>query len=168
MKCISLWQPWATLIALGEKTIETRSSSTDYRGPLAIHAAKKWGLGMLALTRSEPLIAHRLRYHGISFDTPGLNYATLQPPIPFAAVVAVADLVGCERTENLDSRLWIIGRQVSIKERAFGDYTPGRWAWILDNIRKVDPPIYCRGARGLFRLPPDVETQLATTATAQP
>lgn len=43
MKAISLWQPWATLISTGDKTWETRSWATTYRGPLAIHAAKKFG-----------------------------------------------------------------------------------------------------------------------------
>lgn len=43
---LSLWQPWASLVALGAKTIETRSWSTKYRGPLLIHAARRepeWG-----------------------------------------------------------------------------------------------------------------------------
>ena len=40
IKAISLWQPWASLIALGGKKIETRSWPTKYRGPLAIHASK--------------------------------------------------------------------------------------------------------------------------------
>ena len=40
MKALSITQPWATLIAIGAKTIETRSWSTLYRGDLAIHAAK--------------------------------------------------------------------------------------------------------------------------------
>ena len=40
MKALTLHQPWATLVAVGEKRIETRSWSTDYRGPLAIHAGK--------------------------------------------------------------------------------------------------------------------------------
>lgn len=39
-RCISLWQPWATLIAIGEKKIETRSWNPYYRGWMAIHAAK--------------------------------------------------------------------------------------------------------------------------------
>lgn len=42
MKVLSLHQPWASLIALGVKTIETRSWSTQYRGPLAIQAAAQW------------------------------------------------------------------------------------------------------------------------------
>lgn len=41
MKALSLWQPWATLIANGAKQIETRSWSTSYRGPILIHAAKR-------------------------------------------------------------------------------------------------------------------------------
>lgn len=41
MKVLTLHQPWASLVALGVKTIETRSWSTKYRGPLAIHAAAR-------------------------------------------------------------------------------------------------------------------------------
>lgn len=41
MKALTLIQPWASLITEGIKTIETRSWSTKYRGPLAIHAGKK-------------------------------------------------------------------------------------------------------------------------------
>lgn len=40
MKALSLWQPWASLIADGRKKIETRHWPMRYRGPLAIHAAK--------------------------------------------------------------------------------------------------------------------------------
>lgn len=40
MKLLSLWEPWATLMAIGAKRIETRSWDTSYRGWLAIQAAK--------------------------------------------------------------------------------------------------------------------------------
>src|SRR3972149_12240119 len=40
MKAISLWQPWASLIAVGAKKYETRSWDTPYRGPLVICASK--------------------------------------------------------------------------------------------------------------------------------
>jgi len=40
MKALTLTQPWATLIACGAKRIETRSWATDFRGRIAIHAAK--------------------------------------------------------------------------------------------------------------------------------
>src|SRR6202030_2406661 len=42
MKALTLTQPWATLVAIGAKRIETRSWPTLYRGPLAIYAAKRF------------------------------------------------------------------------------------------------------------------------------
>lgn len=36
MKALSVREPWATLIANGRKTIELRTWTTDYRGPLLI------------------------------------------------------------------------------------------------------------------------------------
>ena len=41
MKALTVYQPWASLIACGSKTLETRRWATKYRGPLAIHAAKR-------------------------------------------------------------------------------------------------------------------------------
>src|SRR5262245_34476504 len=44
MKAISLWQPWASLIAIGTKTMETRdwAPPREYLGGrIAIHAAKR-------------------------------------------------------------------------------------------------------------------------------
>lgn len=40
MKAISLIQPWASMIASGKKTIETRKWSTKYRGDILIVASK--------------------------------------------------------------------------------------------------------------------------------
>lgn len=40
MKALSLWQPWASLVALGTKRIETRHWYLKHRGLLAIHAAQ--------------------------------------------------------------------------------------------------------------------------------
>jgi hypothetical protein len=39
-KALSLKQPWANMIASGEKTIETRRWPTDYRGLLLIVSSK--------------------------------------------------------------------------------------------------------------------------------
>ena len=41
IKALSVKQPWANLIASGEKTIETRLWETDYRGPLLIVSSKQ-------------------------------------------------------------------------------------------------------------------------------
>ena len=41
VRALSLRQPWASLIADGHKTIETRTWRTNYRGALAIHASAR-------------------------------------------------------------------------------------------------------------------------------
>ena len=40
MKCLSLKQPFADLLALGEKTTELRKWNTKFRGKFLIHASK--------------------------------------------------------------------------------------------------------------------------------
>src|SRR2546425_5277710 len=41
VKALSVKQPWANMIASGEKTIETRTWATDYRGDLLIVSSRK-------------------------------------------------------------------------------------------------------------------------------
>lgn len=41
MKALTICQPHASLVGIGVKPVETRSWSTKYRGPLAIHAGTK-------------------------------------------------------------------------------------------------------------------------------
>ncbi len=80
MKAITLWQPWATLVAIGAKRFETRSWSTHYRGPLAIHAAKT--SRDIKRYRGRPKIEEALARAGCSFDT-----------LPRGVVVCAARLV---------------------------------------------------------------------------
>lgn len=54
IKALTLYQPWATLVAIGAKRIETRSWWTAYRGLLAIHASKTFGATNRALCHQEP------------------------------------------------------------------------------------------------------------------
>jgi hypothetical protein len=61
MRALSLWQPHAQAIALGLKPWETRDWPTRYRGPLAIHGAKRlWHeTGRGTMTRGARCIAAR-------------------------------------------------------------------------------------------------------------
>ena len=58
MKALSLKQPWAAMVANGTKTVETRSWSTSYRGPLAIHASQPDGciIATAVLTEVRPMV----------------------------------------------------------------------------------------------------------------
>ena len=63
IKAISVKQPWANLIASGEKTIETRTWATDYRGELLIVSSKTppihpagFGLAIVKLVDCRPMV----------------------------------------------------------------------------------------------------------------
>lgn len=52
MKALTLWQPWASLVALSEKTIETRCWSTKYRGELG-YPCRRAETGMVGRVRED-------------------------------------------------------------------------------------------------------------------
>jgi hypothetical protein len=145
MKVLTLWQPWATLVACGAKTIETRSWPTAYRGPLAIHAGKLRDPQSLGLCLRQPFLSH-LIHAGIKHTN----------ELPFGAVVAVAELSDCYRFDprNIPAQ--------GEDERAFGDFAPGRFGWRLVNVRRLSQPVGCRGQQGLKDLWPDVESLILT------
>ncbi|WP_317633685.1 ASCH domain-containing protein [Lysinibacillus capsici] len=85
MKALTIKQPWATLIALGEKNFETRSWQTKYRGPLAIHAGKSIDKDAC----EDSWIKGVLKEHGIT------SHKELQTGV----VLATVELVDCYRVE---------------------------------------------------------------------
>jgi hypothetical protein len=139
MKAITLTQPWATLVAIGAKTIETRSWRTNYRGPLAIHAAMGWKKENVKLT----VLCEPFRTILRDADYPLFSL------LPRGCVVAVADLVDCFTTD--EGMQW--GNRNIFLETAFGDFSPGRYAWALENIRALPKPIPAKGALGLWDWP---------------
>jgi hypothetical protein len=161
MKGITLTQPWAALVAIGAKTIETRRWQTSYRGPLAIHAAKGWTAGDRELVENP---------YGVPLCAPFV--AALRPAgytqaseLPRGAIVAVVRLFGCAFTSNLfpgwrrdyyGGKFW----ELTDQERAFGDYSPGRYAWLLADVQRLPEPVPCKGALGLWDLPAEVEAQI--------
>ena len=129
MKALTLTQPWATLVALGHKQVETRSWRTSYRGPLAIHAAKGFPASARQFAEEERAIGR------------------IPARLPRGAVVCTVDLVDCQPTE------WLTGEQrVSALERHLGDYRSGRWAWLFDpaSLHVLGVPVPAKGALGLW------------------
>jgi len=148
MKALTLTQPWAAMVAIGAKRIETRSWSTKYRGPLLIHAAA--GLGPVGGKLSLVDLCHTDPFYDV-LQAAGIRRAT---SLPFGAIVAVAELVSVIPTEILNRQgSWIIDTDtwnLTEQERAFGDYTPGRYAWLLADVQPLATPIPAKGALGLW------------------
>jgi activating signal cointegrator 1 len=150
MKAISLTQPWASLVAIGAKRIETRSwRPTSALGEdIAIHAAKSFPLDCRQLC-DQTIFARALKRSWMQ--------------LPVGAVIAVVRVESYERTE----KLLTTDGSLTLLEEAFGNYGPNRYGWRLTNLRPLSTPINCRGALGIWFLPPDVnravQAQLETS-----
>ena len=131
MKAISLWQPWASAIALGHKRVETRHWTTKYRGPLLIHAAKRWGRDQREFASVEMALGR------------------LPARIPLGALVATARLVDVRPSEE-------VKLTVSAIERLYGNYEPDRFGWLLEDIVALPEPIPFKGTQGFFEVPDEV------------
>lgn len=110
MKAITVRQPYASLIAAGVKTIETRPRSTSYRGRIAIHAAASVPAAVRRSLRTgrreasgRPInefedVLGRYRLDG---ESRGVSRA-----LPLGAVVASAVLTDCVPIEDLDGDIF--------------------------------------------------------------
>ena len=144
MKALTIQQPWATLVAIGAKRIETRSWRTSYRGPLAIHAAKgfpKW---------ARQFTTAPVCYETVRRFTAAQGSGTF-PAYPTGVVLATCTLVDCVPIRGVEP--------VSELERAFGDYSDGRYAWMLANVVPLPTPISAKGALGLWEWEPALEVK---------
>lgn len=148
MKALTLWQPWASLVALDHKRIETRCWSTKYRGLLAIHAAAKLPPKWLGASRDQPefrdALADVFNCRRDRDDRSGLHVDDAIRQLPYGKVVCVVrliDVVGINRYLRAD---------VPDSELIFGNYEDGRYAWFMELVEKFDEPIPAKGNRLLW------------------
>lgn len=127
MKALTLHQPYASAIALGHKHFETRSWATKYRGEIAIHAAK-----------SIPAYA-------MEFASTERTLGRLPERLPLMSIVAVANLVAVHPT-------YPKREEVGAIERLYGDWSTGRFAWEISDVRALPEPYQIRGAQGLWNV----------------
>jgi hypothetical protein len=147
MKAVTLHNPWAWAVAAGWKEVETRSWLTSYRGPLAIHAGMKQDVDgrMLHLKLNS--------VRGVGHIAPEWN------DLVFGAVVATCNLVACLPTALVEYEAkklpkWFEPKRGWEVEKLFGNYAPGRWAWILRDVVPIDPPIPAHGWQRLWNWTP--------------
>ncbi|WP_028590339.1 ASCH domain-containing protein [Paenibacillus massiliensis] len=153
MKAVTVWQPWATLLAVGEKTNETKPRRTHHRGPLAIHAAKHIDRAACEV----PEIKAALARHGYTVDN-----------LPTGAVVAICDLKECWSISRLSGwgefvtppvqltadnnprTITWSGKVENNKEYLFGNYDDGRFAWEMAEVLQLTEPIPAKGQQGMW------------------
>ena len=152
MKALTMTQPWATLVAIGENTIETRSWGTRYRGPLAIHSAKGFPSDARELCRTRP-------YATVLAAAGYRNAAAL----PLGAVIAVArldDVMEFTRASLREVRALAKRGDVPEHEADFGDFSPGRYGFVLRDVQPLRDPVPARGMLGLWEVPEPLQAEI--------
>ncbi len=176
MKAISLWQPWASLVACGAKPFETRHWAPPDKligQTIAIHAAKK--IDKDAAKMAEDLMYGQWDNHGglaerieaTWGDAPDeimgvFGHATM----PIGCIVCTARLdaafeLGDPAEETAVPAASVKNRMISrpmpecftVRYDDFGDYAPERWAWLLRDVVPLNPPPPAIGRQGFFELP---------------
>lgn len=135
MKAFTIWQPWASALALGFKEYETRGWRTNYRGWLLIHAAKVLTMDQV---RFHSAAVHNLR---ATYEPDSKSLLEFEDNPQLGAIIADAWLADCIPTDGLE---------VSPQEAFFGDFSSGRFAWKFTHVRKLDEPLIWPGAQGIW------------------
>lgn len=149
MKVITVWQPWASLIAIGAKPYEFRgwvppSSVVDTR--IGIHAAAR------KIRPSEVNgIISAIREAGwrVCLDPekalPLLEKVLADPDcLPLSAIVATAMLGWPESAEKVATRYGAPAVNDSDREEHFN------YAWPMRDVQPLLPPIEAKGMQGFW------------------
>lgn len=121
MKVLTLKQPWATLVAEGIKRYEFRSWKTNYRGKILIHA-------------------------GIGIDKEAMKkFAGLNLTFPSKKILAEVEIVDCLFLDDeLNKKI------ISENNIVYGSKKREGYAWMLDNIKKINYEKEINGKLGLW------------------
>lgn len=121
MKVLPMHQPWASLVVLGQKRVETRPKPTPHtmKGRVAVHATKtEESMGLLKF----PIYAKALEGHELQFGR----------------IIGTVEIV---RSVTITEEIARWQEKNRPLEYAFGDYTPGRFGWVLKDPIILEQPI---------------------------
>lgn len=145
MKALPLWQPWASLVAVGAKKVETRhwpAPAYLIGQRVAIHATK---------TKRELWIVGTQPFHRRLRDARDAGTLVfIDGELPLGAIVATAVV---DATVPMDLAYVRRMAREDPDEQAFGHYAEGRWAWLLRDVQPLAEPVPFKGSQGIFEVP---------------
>jgi hypothetical protein len=145
MPALTIWQPWASFLALGLTPFETRP----------------W-------PPPQQLIGERIALHAaarpVGGDTRTWASRAGAPALPLGQVIATAVLAAAYRlgpdttgtgVHQVHARIGpSSARREVVKADQFGDFKPGRWAWYFTGPERLTPPVPVHGERGIWQWDP--------------
>ncbi|PSS33768.1 Activating signal cointegrator 1 like [Actinidia chinensis var. chinensis] len=134
--CLTMHQPWASLLVHGIKRIEGRSWPSPIRGRLWIHAASK-------VPDPDTIKAMEDFYRAI-YAVNGITYLKFPEHYPISRLLGCVEVVGCVTCEEL----------VSWEELPEGVRLEGQTdhCWLCEQPQKLIVPFEMRGYQGVYNL----------------
>lgn len=135
MKALTIHNPYPEMILDGVKCVENRTWYTGYRGNLIIHAGKSR-----------------------NWMQPG-DWAIYGSRCHWGAIVGIVNIIACVHIDNICA-----GKYNGTSWGNFlpeHDHTQGPWCWVLDNPRRLQYPVACRGRQGLWDAPDSILGDIA-------
>lgn len=128
MKAITVYQPYAYAIIAGLKQYETRPRKTHIRGRVAVHAGRLDEVHATKHLSGNDFWALMAEIGG-------------KTDLPRGAVLGTVEIADCVPVEEIVHTL-------SEREKALGDYSSGRFAWVLRNPVAFSTPVPAKGKQG--------------------
>ncbi|KAH7843187.1 hypothetical protein Vadar_013656 [Vaccinium darrowii] len=134
--CLTMHQPWASLLVYGIKRIEGRSWPSPIRGRLWIHAAGK-------VPDTETIKAMEDFYREI-YAVNGITDLKFPEHYPISRLLGCVEVVGCVSLDEL----------VSWEELPEGVRLEGQtdYCWLCEQPQKLIVPFEMRGYQGVYNL----------------
>lgn len=134
--CLTMHQPWASLLVFGIKRIEGRSWPSPITGRLWIHAASK-------IPEPETIKAMEDFYREI-YAVDGITDLKFPEHYPVSRLLGCVEVVGCVTCEELVN--W---DQVPEGVRLEGQT---KFCWLCEQPQKLIVPFEMRGSQGVYNL----------------
>ncbi|XP_062084419.1 uncharacterized protein LOC133790695 [Humulus lupulus] len=134
--CLTMHQPWASLLVYGIKRIEGRSWPAPIRGRLWIHAASK--------VPDEATIKAMEDFYREIYALNGVNDLKFPEHYPVSRLIGCVEVVGCLEREELSG--WELVPE-GVRLEAQTDM-----CWLCEQPQKLLIPFEMRGYQGVYNL----------------
>ncbi|KAM3280367.1 hypothetical protein ACQJBY_047265 [Aegilops geniculata] len=134
--CLTMHQPWASLLVHGIKRVEGRSWPSPVTGRLWIHAASK--------VPDPDTVAAMEDFYREIYAVDGVHRIDFPQHYPVSRLLGCVEVVGCVRSEELVC--WEDVPQ-SVRLEGLTDF-----CWLCENPQKLVVPFEMRGYQGVYNL----------------
>lgn len=145
--CLTLWEPWASMLFAGVKVHETRSWAPPRAlvgQRIAVHAARR---AVTLIPELEPLLRAKIPGY------PDLPRGALLGTVVIAHAFEISQEVEDATRHVLSGRAGSFGSEsgpFNYSDAVAGDWRVGRWAWRVVDPKRFPSPIPARGGQRIW------------------